>query len=155
MIVLIEAERDVREWLAAKPAEAEPGAYPKLMYNVNLPPVIVRDAEHEAAMGEAWRVLDVGLIPAVPPVTITPASASVAAAAGSGTFAVAITGPGDSGTWIAEKDAAADWLTVDPVDPQSDDGDVTYTVTENVDVERTANIYVNGKTFAITQAAGV
>ena len=155
MIVLIEAERDIREWLAAKPAEAEPGTYPKLMYNVNLPPVIVRDAEHEAAMGEAWRVLDVGLIPAVPPVTITPASASVAAAAGSGTFAVAITGPGDSGTWIAEKDAAADWLTVDPVDPQSDDGDVTYTVTENVDVERTANIYVNGKTFAITQAAGV
>ena len=154
MIVLIEAERDAREWLAANPMEAEPGAYPKLMYNVNLPPVIVRDAEHEDAMGDAWRVLNVAPLPDVPTVALNPTSDSVGATTETASFHVAITGPGVSGTWTAETTAA--WITiVSPTDPQSVDGDVFYAVADNVDVERTANIDVNGKTFAITQAAGI
>jgi hypothetical protein len=150
-----ETERDVKEWLAANPTEASPDTYPKLMYNINLPPLIVRDADNENALGEAWRPLNVGIIPEVAPVTIAPESADVPAAGASGTFHVAITGIGLENTWTATKDATADWLTFAPEGPQNADGDVTYTAAANLDVERTANIYVNGKTFVITQAAGV
>jgi hypothetical protein len=150
-----ETERDVKEWLAANPTEASPDAYPKLMYNVNLPPLIVRDADNENALGEAWRQLNVGVIPEVAPVTIDPATADVPAAGGSDTFHVTITGIGLENTWTATKDSTADWLTVVPEGSQNADGDVTYTAAANLDVERTANIYVNGKTFVITQAAGV
>ena len=42
---------------------------------------------------------------------------------GSGTFDVAITGPGTSGTWTVEKQAEATWLTVNsPATPQSVSG---------------------------------
>ena len=61
-----ETDREIAQWLSANPTEAEPGSYPKLMYNVNLPPVIVRDTEHEEAMGEAWRPLNVAPLPDVP-----------------------------------------------------------------------------------------
>jgi len=148
-----ETERDVKEWLAANPTEASPDAYPKLMYNVNLPPLIVRDADNENALGEAWRQLNVGVIPEVAPVTIDPETADVLAAGGSGTFHVTITGIGLENTWTAEKDSAADWLTFSPDMPQPADGDVTYTAAPNLGAERSANIYVNGKTFAITQAS--
>jgi hypothetical protein len=149
-----ETERDVTRWLEANPMEAEADSYPKLMYNVNLPPVLVRDAEQEAAMGKAYRPLNIA-VPDVPAVELTPTSAAVDAVGGTGTFHVTITGPGASGTWIAEKDASATWLLFSPDTPQGSDGDVTYTAAANLDVERSANIYVNGKTFAITQAAGV
>ena len=146
-----ETERDVKEWLAANPTEASPDAYPKLMYNVNLPPLIVRDADNENALGEAWRQLNVGVIPEVAPVTIDPETADVAAAGGSGTFHVTITGIGLENTWTATKDSSADWRTFTPDTPQPADGDVTYTAAANLDVARTANIYVNGKTFVINQ----
>lgn len=153
--MMLEVERNVREWLEADPAAAAAEDFPKLFYNVNLPPVIVRDQDHEDALGEAWRPLNVGLIPDVPPVTIAPNSGTVPAIGGTGNFLVTMTGPGLSETWIAEKDASADWLTFTPDTEQSVDGQVTYTAEANVDVERTANIYVNGKTFAVTQDAGV
>jgi hypothetical protein len=154
LIIITETERDVKEWLSASPTEAEPGSYPKLMYNVNLPPVIVRDADHEGAMGEAWRPLNVAPLPEVPTVALNPTSDSVAATPETASFHVTITGPGVSGTWTATKTAA--WLTiVAPATPQSVDGDVTYAVAANVGVARTADITVNGKTFAITQSAGV
>ena len=153
--MMLEVERNVREWLEADPTTAAAEDFPKLFYNVNLPPVIVRDQDHEDALGEAWRPLNVGLIPDVPPVTIAPTSGTVPAIGGTGDFLVTMTGPGLSETWIAEKDASADWLTFTPDTPQSADGQVTYTAEPNLDVERTANIYVNGKTFAVTQDAGV
>jgi hypothetical protein len=155
------ADLDVAVWLASNPKEAEPGAYPKLFYNVNLPPMLVRDAATEASIGSAWRPIDLlepeepgGPIPDVPPVMLVPANADVPVAGGSGSFDVTITGPGTSGTWTAEKDAVADWLTLDsPTTPQSTDGQVQYTVAANATgVARSANIYVNGQTFAITQA---
>lgn len=155
LIIITETERDVKEWLSASPTEAEPGSYPKLFYNVNLPPMLIRDADHEAEVGEAWRPLNVGLVPDVPPVTIEPASDSLPATAGSGSFSVTITGPGASGTWTATKDGTATWLTFSPTTPQSADGTVSYSVTLNTGALRTGNIYVNGKTFAVTQSAGV
>jgi len=85
--------------------------------------------------------------------TIDPETADVPAAGGSGTFHVTITGIGLENTWTAEKDSAADWLTFSPDMPQPADGDVTYTAAPNLGAERSANIYVNGKTFAITQAS--
>ena len=110
-------------------------------------------------MGSAWRPVNLLLpdapVPDVAPVTIEPTSASLIATGETGTFHVTIDGPGVDPTWTATKDAGAAWLTVTPDTPQSVDGDVTYTADANLDVERTANIYVNGKTFVITQAAGV
>ena len=150
-----ETERDIREWLESDPTAAEPDAYPKLLYNVNLPPMLVRDAEHEDAVGDAWRPINVGIVPDVAPVTIEPTSADLLAVEESGTFHVTITGPGLDPNWTATKDGVADWLTFSPDTPQSADGDVTYTAAANLDVERTANIYVNGKTFTITQAGVV
>jgi len=156
------ADLDVAVWLASNPTEIEAGGYPKLMYNVNLPPMLVRDAATEASIGSSWRPIDLlaepeepgGPVPDVPPVMLVPASADVLVAGGSGSFDVTITGPGTSGTWTAEKDAVADWLTLDsPTTPQSTDGQVQYTVAANATGSpRSANIYVNGQTFAITQA---
>jgi len=92
------------------------------------------------------------LIPEVPAVELNPTSASIAPAGGSGSFDVTMTGPGISGTWTAEKDATATWLTIDqPTTPQTEDGTVSYTVSPNAGPSRTAHIYVNGKTFTISQ----
>jgi len=154
MFTQSETERDVTTWLESNPTEANPADYPKLMYNVNLPPQLVRDAEQEANMGEAWRPLNIA-VPDVPAVSLYPETAGVPAAGGTGSFHVTITGPGASGEWTAEKDAAADWLLVTPDTPQGSDGDVTYTADPNVGVERTANVYVNGKTFILTQAGAI
>lgn len=90
-------------------------------------------------------------MPDVAPVTIAPTSATVLAAGESGTFSVTIDGEGVDPTWTATKDAAADWLTVTPDTPQMANGDVTYTAAANSGAARTANIYVNGKTFVINQ----
>jgi hypothetical protein len=91
-------------------------------------------------------------LPDVPPVTISPTEAAALAAGGVGSFDVAITGPGTSGTWTVDKDAAADWLTVvSPTTPQATDGTVDYDVAPNDAAERSANMYVNGKTFTVTQ----
>ena len=91
-------------------------------------------------------------LPDVPPVTISPTSATALAAGETGSFDVTITGEGISGTWTVDKDASALWLTVvSPTTPQSTDGSVTYDVAENLGVQRTASMYVNGKTFTVTQ----
>ena len=104
---------------------------------------------------ETMRPEEPPALPEVPPVTISPTSAAPAAAGGPGTFDVTITGEGQSGTWTVDKDASALWLTVvSPTTPQSTDGTVDYDVAENLGVQRTANMYVNGKTFAVTQDAG-
>jgi hypothetical protein len=124
------------------------------MYNVNLPPVIVRDPDHEDAMGDAWRPLNVAPLPDVPTVALNPTSDTVAATPETASFHVTITGPGVSGTWTATKTAA--WLTiVSPTTPQSMDGDVTYAASANAGAVRTADIGVNGKVFTVTQSAGV
>jgi hypothetical protein len=91
-------------------------------------------------------------VPDVPPVTLSPTEAAALATGGAGSFDVAITGPGTSGTWTVDKDAVADWLTVvSPTTPQATDGTVDYDVAPNDAAERTANMYVNGKTFTLTQ----
>jgi hypothetical protein len=93
-------------------------------------------------------------IPDVPPVTINPTSANVATTGSTGNFSVTITGYGTSRNWMPTKDATADWITINsPTTPQYADGDVDYTVAPNAGAQRAANIYVNGKTFAITQDA--
>jgi hypothetical protein len=96
-----------------------------------------------------------GQIPDVPPVTLSPTSGSAPAAGGSGSFAVTITGPGISGTWTCTKDATASWLGFSPTAPQSADGTVNWTAGLNTGATRTANFYVNGKTFTVTQSAPV
>ena len=141
----------------------EEGEFPRLMYNINAPPVVVSNAEEVAALGSNFRVYQIpqAIIdvikssePDVPAVTIDPASAEVPAAGSSGSFTVTITAPGTSGTWTADKDAAADWLTIDsPTAPQSADGAVDYTAAANLGAARSAAIYVNGKTFTVNQAA--
>ena len=89
----------------------------------------------------------------VPPVALSPTSASALAAGSTGSrFDVTITGEGTSGTWTVDKDSTALWLTVvSPTTPQSVDGSVTYDVAENLGVLREAHFYVNGKTFTVTQ----
>jgi hypothetical protein len=102
---------------------------------------------------ESMRPEEPPALPDVPPVTLTPTSASPLAAGGTASFNVAITGEGVSGTWTVDKDASAIWLTVtSPTLPQSTDGTVDYTVAENLGVVRVGNIYVNGKSFVVTQA---
>jgi len=144
----------------------EPWKYPKLLYNVNVPPQMVNGPSEQKALGPQWRDFsDVAEAvtelrnaapppPDVPPVTLQPTSQSFTAAGGNSSFQVTVDGPGISGTWTVDKDAAADWLTViAPTTPQEDDGVVNFAVAVNGDpAERTANLYVNGKTFAVTQA---
>lgn len=139
--------------------------YPQLWANVNSPPVVVYQPDQAQQLGSAWRKIDLTPflppeppepLPDVPPVSINPTSADLPATPGNGSFGVTITGPGTSGTWTAEQDAAADWLAIQsPLTPQSVDGPVEYAVGLNSGAQRTANIYVNGKTYTVTQAAGV
>lgn len=153
-----QTDLDVATWLTANPTEAEPESWPRLMYNVNLPPVLARDEAAAQAMGSSWRPVDLtppeeGELPDVPPVDIAPTSQSTPAAGGPYSFTVTITGAGTSGTWTATSDAVATWLTIDsPTTPQTVDGEVDYTVSANIGAARTANIYVNGKTFTVNQA---
>ena len=94
-----------------------------------------------------------GGLPDVPPVTISPTSGTVAAEGGTGSIAVTVTGPGASGTWTVDKDSTATWLTFTPTGPQSGSGSVNYTAAANTGAARTANFYINGKTFKLDQSA--
>jgi hypothetical protein len=149
---LTDTDAVVAAWLATNPTEAEPGAYPKLLYNINLPPVLVHTAEQEKNMGANWR-------PVIFPgsgemVTLTPPSDTIAATQETATFHVALTPPGTE--WTAVSDPAAPWLTVvSPTTPQTADGDVTYAVEANTGPERMGGITVAGTMFTVTQAAGV
>ncbi len=134
--------------------------WPQLWANVNSPPMLIHQPDQAQQLGSAWRKVDLTPflppaepLPDVPPVSIIPTSAAAPAEGGPGSFAVAMTGPGESGTWTVDKDAVDDWLTIDsPTTPQSADGQVMYTVDANAGAARSAGIYVNGKTFTVTQA---
>lgn len=150
--MLTQADIDVREWLSRNPTEAEPGAYPKIYYNVNLPPVLIHNEDQEDKIGGAWRPLNAAPVPDVPPVSLNPESATHSAAGESGLISVTITGPGVSGAWTVEKQAEATWLTVvSPIEPMMTDGAVSYVVEENTDVARVGYMYINGKTFTVNQ----
>jgi hypothetical protein len=92
-------------------------------------------------------------MPDVPPVTLSPTSGTVPAEGGSGSIQVTMTGPGASGTWTVDKDATASWLTFTPTAAQSASGTVNYTATANTGAARSANFYINGKTFKLDQSA--
>lgn len=142
--------------IPAQPRTGGEPEYPKIMANVNLLPVIVNGPEDEAALGDSWIEYippELNPIPDVPPVTLDPTSASPTAFGGNGSFTVTMTGAGESASWTAEKDASADWLTINsPTGPQTADGTVYYSVAMNTGPARSAAIYVNGKTFTIAQA---
>jgi hypothetical protein len=130
-------------------------AYPKCMFSTDGQVKNVANPEEEAALGPGWSDTP-PVTPDVPPVTLNPTSASLPATAGTGTFTVTITGTGLSNTWTVVPDAAATWLSITaPTAPQSVNGPVSYSVTENTNSARTAGIYVNGKTFSIDQAGTV
>lgn len=95
------------------------------------------------------------MLPALPPVSLSPTSANPDATGGPGSFNVTITGPGQVNTWTVTRDSGITWIqSLSPATPQPVDGAVNYTLAPNTDAERTANLYVNGVTFPITQAAG-
>ena len=95
-------------------------------------------------------------LPAVPPVTISPTTATMSAAGGAGTITVTVTGEGTSGTWTVDKDASATWITViAPTTPQTASGTVQYNVASNANAARTGRMYINGKTFTVTQSATI
>ncbi len=158
-----EADRlDPAEWanLAAPKEAAAP--YPKIFANVNVLPRIVVSPDQEDNLTAEWRDYTSYAVavaqarpPDVPPVTLNPIQADVLASGFSGSFTVTMTGEGLSGTWIATKDAAADWLNFTPTEPQSADGTVDYIVAAHTGPARTAHIYVNGQTFTINQDASV
>jgi len=152
-----ESRLDPLRWLAS-PTQVAPTLpdWPQLFYNVNLPPRTVFNSQQAEEIGSDWRPMDLRAFqPAVPGVSLTPESATATAAGGDGSFDVTITGAGASGTWTVDKDASADWLTlISPLTPQSVDGTVNYTAAANSGPQRSANFYVNGKTFTVTQDAG-
>lgn len=150
-----EAALDTAEWMpVSQPRVPDDGTYPKLMYNVNSPPIIVFDRRQEDALGGSWRPSPV-VVPSDPAVSLDPASASIGISGGSGSFNVTITGYGKSHVWTATKDDFADWLSFTPTGAQNTDGTVNYTCASNTGIghqQRDAHIYVNGETFTISQA---
>lgn len=144
---------DTQSQAVLRQVDPNPPQWPKLMYNVNLPPKLAYSLDQIAALGDAWRAQDLSpWFPDVPGVEIDPTEETFLATGGPGTVDVRITGAGQSGTWTATKDASATWLTIiAPDEPQSLDGQVLYSVSINTGAQRTANIYVNGKTHTVTQ----
>jgi len=149
MQVLTDTDAVISAWLATNPTEAPADSYPKLLYNINLPPVLVSTAQQEKDMGANWRPV---IFPGAGEViTLTPASDSLAATTETSSFSVAT-----AETWTAVSDPAAPWLTVvSPTGPTTGDGTVTYAVEANVGPERMGGITVNDQMFTVTQAAGV
>jgi hypothetical protein len=137
------------DWLPVPIPNANP--FPKLWGNVNLFPRAIYQDSEVVGIGDAWRKFIE--LEAVPPVTLAPTGASPAIGGGAASFTVTITGYGVSGTWFWDKDASATWLTVtSPLTPQTASGPLNYTVAANAGAPRSANIYVNGKTFTVSQA---
>jgi hypothetical protein len=91
-------------------------------------------------------------VPDEAPVSLSPTGAIPPAAGGADLFRVTMTG---TGTWTATSDSA--WLTLDsPSGPQTQSGDVHYTVAPNLGPgTRAGDINVNSETFTVTQAAPV
>ena len=138
---------------AARQVDPAPPQWPKLLYNVNLPPKLAYSLDQVAELGAAWRTQDLNpWFPEVPGVDIDPAEATFPATGGPGSVDVRITSAGQSGAWTVTRDGSATWITiVAPEEPQMADGQVLYTVAINSGAERTANLYINGKTHAVTQ----
>lgn len=91
--------------------------------------------------------------PPVPPeavVSISPTGSIPPAAGGSNFFQVTMTG---EGTWSAT--TGTPWITIDsPTDPQTQSGDVHYSVDSNPGPGvRAGEIQVNSEIFTVTQAA--
>jgi hypothetical protein len=92
------------------------------------------------------------LQPDVPPdafVSLSPTGAIPNATGGADFFRVTMT---NEGTWTASGGTV--WLTIDsPTAPQTQSGDVHYTVAPNTDTGvRAGDIQVNSETFTVTQA---
>jgi hypothetical protein len=85
-------------------------------------------------------------------VSLSPTGAIPDATGGSDLFRVTMTG---TGTWTASGGTA--WLTIDsPTVPQTQSGDVHYTVAPNLDAGvRAGDINVNSESFTVTQAGSV
>jgi hypothetical protein len=85
-------------------------------------------------------------------VSLSPTGAIPNANGGSDLFRVTMTG---TGTWTASGGTA--WLTIDsPTAPQTQSGDVHYTVGPNLDAGvRAGDINVNSESFTVTQAGSV
>ncbi|HEV2041612.1 MAG TPA: choice-of-anchor D domain-containing protein, partial [Casimicrobiaceae bacterium] len=80
--------------------------------------------------------------------SLSPTSASVAAAGGSGTTTLSA---GASCAWNAT--SSASWLTVSSASSGSSSATITYAVGVNTGVARSANLTLGGVTFVVTQAA--
>jgi hypothetical protein len=109
-------------------------AYPKMKFHESGETKVVDTPEDEAALGAGWGDTPPAL-PDVPPVTLSPTGQSFPTTGGTGTFAVTMTGQGQSNTWTVDFDAVAlTWVTVvsPPLHtPQSANGTVSYTVAGN------------------------
>jgi uncharacterized protein (TIGR03437 family) len=80
--------------------------------------------------------------------TFTPASASFAAAGGTGVLAVA-TGAGCS--WSAYSDV--NWMSISNTNYGNGPGNLSYTVSANTGAARTGNLYIGTLAFSVTQQA--
>jgi len=153
-----EALLNPNEWTTVPPQAKAGEYYPQLWANPNVWPVIVHNPGERDALGSDWKHYD--LTPFLPPTTavrLEPLSATIPAIGSfSETIAVFITTPGQDPTWMPTKDASATWLMIaSPTVPQTTDGTVEYQVSANAGAARSANIYINGKTFTVDQEAGV
>lgn len=82
--------------------------------------------------------------------SISPTSVSIAAAGGTGSFAITV---GSSCVWTAASNAA--WITFTTSTNGMGNGSIGYSVAENTDPSpRSSSIVVAGLTFSIAQAAG-
>ncbi len=124
--------------------------YPKCMYKDGGATTAADPAAEAALVADGWSTSP-PVIPDVPPVDLEPASATCPVDGGTGTFTVTVTGPGQSGTWTADKQSSATWLTVSPTTPQPASGTVTWTAATNDAMARSGEVYVNGKTFTLDQ----
>ena len=139
------------------PAVAAAGKQGRMMIDAGHIYVCVADGIWKRAALSDWTAEE---IPDVPPVTLSPTGQTTPAAAGSYSFSLTVTGPGESGTWIVDPESSAPWLhLVSPPahTPQSDPGgQILYTVDANdTGAERVGHFYINGKTFTVTQSAAV
>lgn len=84
--------------------------------------------------------------------TVTPATQTIPAAAGTGTVNVTTT---NGCVWTASVTSQTPtWLTITSGTTDSKSGAITFAATANTGAERTATINVNGQTASITQSSG-
>ena len=87
--------------------------------------------------------------PTMAAVSIEPTTATVLAEGGTGSILVTIE---EDGTWVVG--AHPDWVSCDPVQPQTASGMVSYVADPNSSgLPRQARIDINGNTFTLNQGA--